>query len=107
MPGYSQEGTGTLEISERGGKSTVSGVTFIKQKCAWRVFTLRRWGAKQRLVVQLRSREEAEEIARTQFPRLEAAAADGRFEQVLAAVRAELKAQVRWSRAPYYPGKCS
>ena len=59
---------------------------------------MRGWGVERRELVPFKSREEAELIAATYFPRLEAAAAAGipSFEEELAAVKAELRVQVRW-----------
>jgi hypothetical protein len=66
---------------------------------------LRGWGVERRELVPFKSREEAELIAATYFPRLEAAAAAGipSFEEELAAVKAELRVQVRWWIVPCYP----
>ena len=83
------------------GKSPVAGV--YRHRDRWQVQTLHRWGVKQqRHLGSFKSREEAEFIAATYFPRLEAAAAAGApsFEEELAAVKAELRVQVRWRIVP-------
>lgn len=59
-----------------------------------RVQTLQRWGIKPQSVATVLLQEEADAIAVTSCPRLEAEIAEGRFEAELAAVRGEIKTQV-------------
>lgn len=78
------------------GKSTLPGVTFSKMRGIWTVRPLTRWGDEPRHVHWVAgSRVEAEAIQEKFFPRLEAAAAEGRFGEEFAAVKAEIRAKVR------------
>ena len=77
------------------GKSEVSGVTYNTRSGAWEVKALQRWGVKRRKLAGAPSREEAGAIAKTSFPRLVAAAADGMFDDEFSAAKAEIKAQVQ------------
>lgn len=80
--------------AEAEGKSAVRGVFRCKTTKRWSLRTLQKWGPKQRRLATANTREEAEVLAETYFPRLKAAAADGKFDDEFAAVRAEIKAQV-------------
>lgn len=72
------------------GKSALPGVTFSKMRGIWTVRPLARWGDIPRHMHWVAgSRAKAEAIQRTYFPRLEAAAAEGRFDEEFAAVKAE------------------
>ena len=85
------------------GKSPVAGVH--RHRDGWQVKTLQRWGVKQSHLGSFKSREEADFVADTYSPRLEAAASAGNrsFKEELAAVRAVLRVQVRWWIAPSIP----
>lgn len=79
------------------GKSSAPGVFLDKRRGRWRVRTLERWNSKRYSLGSASTREEAEAIQQSCFPRLQAAADDGRFDEEVTAVKAELTAQVRWS----------
>lgn len=72
------------------GKSAVAGVTYHKHIRRWCVQTLSRWGVQHRHLATAKSREEAEAIAATYYPRLQAAAAEGSFEEEFVTVKASL-----------------
>lgn len=55
-----------------------------------------RWGVGQHTLACRGSQAEAEALAATYFSRLEVAAAEGRFDEEFTAVKAELRAEVRW-----------
>ena len=73
------------------GKSAVVGVSYHKGIRRWIIQTRRRWVNKSHHLATAGSREEAEAIVGAYFPRLEAAAAEGRFVDELETVKAELK----------------
>lgn len=75
------------------GKSTVSDVMY-HTASTWGVKTLQWGGVERQSLGYFSSQEEAEAVAETYFPRLEAAAAEGKLDDALAEVRAELAAQV-------------
>lgn len=86
-----------MQVKERvvaEGKSAVTGVSYDRRTGMWVVNTRQVWGVKQRQLATARTRERAEALAETYFPRLEAAAADDRFNEALAAARAEVKCNV-------------
>lgn len=85
------------------GKSVVPGVKRHARGVRWIVTTLFRWDVKQRHMAYTWTKEEAEAIARTYHPRLQAAAAEGRIEEEFAAVKAELRSQVRRTPKPWHP----
>lgn len=77
------------------GKSSVPGVYFDTNKWRkWRVRTLARWGPPRRWLEACRSQKEAEAIQMRFFPRLEAAAAAGKFDEEFARVKAEIVNEV-------------
>lgn len=73
------------------GKSAVTGVSYDRRSGVWVVNTRQVWGVKQRQLATAKTRERAEALAETYFPRLEAAAAEGIFNEAFAAARAEVK----------------
>ena len=75
-------------------KSSVPGVSFDTRSGKWRVGSLQRWGVKSQSLAYAISQAAAEKIVATHFPRLVAAAAEGKLQEEIVAVRAELKAQV-------------
>lgn len=79
------------------GKSPLPGVSYSARRGVWTVRPLPRWGVQPRSVHWVAgSREEAELIQKQCFPRLEAAAGEGRISEEFAAVRNEIRAQVRF-----------
>lgn len=76
------------------GKSPVTGVTYDPGARKWLAFTSVRWSDRRSQLACVKTREAAEAVANTYFPRLEAAVAEGKYEEELAAVKADLRAQV-------------
>ena len=79
-------------VVDNSGQS--GGITFNKQKNRFVLMTLRQWSKSRRYLGTFTTMAEAEECRAKYFNRLDDAAADGSFISVMAAIRAELKAEV-------------
>ena len=78
------------------GASQLPGVSYSKRRGVWTVRPLSRWNVQPRYAHWVASsRAGAESIQAMSFPRLEAAAAEGRADEEYVLVREELHEQVR------------